>query len=154
VAAAAAARWIKVAVLVCLLWASGCANDDESQSKEKQVPMRSWRKDDPPERRSNRVFTPDVLGNLAYRPRSIGIGEGAAIDGIRWKRYGGQTALGTGSLNGKPVTIRLRLKNICAGELAYLRWAVDPDGSGRNPEFSPIMSPHDWLDTCYPEPGG
>jgi hypothetical protein len=141
--------WKKVALLLCVICAGGCANDDESQPT--PIPPAVIEPKPAPD---NSVYVPDDVGRLAVRPTRISVGDGYGIEGIRWKRYGGRTALGTGTLHGKPVTIRLRAKAICDGKRAYMHWAVDPEGSGKKPEFSEIMSPHTWLDACYPEPDG
>jgi hypothetical protein len=138
--------WAKLAVFACLLCAGGCANDDESQE-----PVGGWRKaseatsgePEPPIMPTDkRVFTPDENGSLTYRPK-----------GIHWKTYGGRTAVGTATLsNGDLVTIRLRRQNVCAGMFVYMQSATVPKGSRRKPAFHDIMSPHVWLDTCYPGP--
>jgi hypothetical protein len=93
------------------------------------------------------------LGTLAYRPTTIEGESGGGILNIQWRRYGGQTAVGTGvTSDGSRVTIRLRGIFDCDGRPTYLRWSVQLSGRTTKPEFSPIMSPHEWNETCYPEP--
>ena len=93
------------------------------------------------------------LGTLAYRPTFIEGESGGGIFNVRWRRYGGHTAFGTGvTSDGQRVTIRLRGIYDCAGKPTYLVWSVDLVGQTAKPEFSDIMSPHEWNETCYPEP--
>jgi hypothetical protein len=96
---------------------------------------------------TERVLTADPLGGLQYRPTSIQLGEGGGglIDSIRWRRYGGRTAVGVGIRVGVTrgsdrVVIRLRGKSECAGSPAYLQWSIEPERGGK-PSFHDIMSP-------------
>jgi hypothetical protein len=120
------------------------------------MPVKGWRAAPrrAPERHVVRVLAADGLGTLAYWPTTLRFENGVRIDSIRWKTYGGRTAVGTGiSSDIGPVTIRLRRRRFCADEIAYMESAIDPEGRP-NAGFSDIMSPHLWLDTCYPEPEG
>ena len=140
--------WTRVAVLLCLTSANGCANGGESEPAEKPAAVRkaseaiTGEPEPPVVPTDKRVFTPDENGSFTYRPK-----------GINWRTYGGRTAVGTTTLsNGELVTIRLRRQDVCAGRFAYMQVATVPKGSRKKPEFHDIMSPHVWLDTCYPEP--
>jgi hypothetical protein len=144
------AGWTKVALLVCLVCAGGCGSDDGSQPAERPAPalpagetVQSYA---PP------VDVPVTLGgDPAYRPRSIEYGF-VTIEGIRWKTYGGDTAVGTGVSGGKRVTIRLRAQAVCNHKLTYMEWAIDRVGSRRKPRFDTILGTHESLDVCDPEP--
>jgi hypothetical protein len=101
---------------------------------------------------TGRVLAAGPAGSLEYRPTSLLLEVTGSIDNIRWRTYGGPTAVGVGvSSNGDRVTIRLRAIESCAGRLAYMQWSVGPRG-GKQPDFDRILSAHRWIDVCDPEP--
>lgn len=154
-------NWTKVAVLVCLsrlllsiltvLALAGCGGGSDARPAESNT-IQVVSPPPNPRATPDQVLTASPLGDLVYRPASINEGDGYSIDHIRWRRYGGHTAIGTAvrSSDGKRVTIRLRGIYDCAGGPAYLTWSVAAAGEPNG--FSDIMSPHEWNETCYPEP--
>jgi hypothetical protein len=101
-----------------------------------------------------RVLAASPRGILAYRPTRIPEEAGWGIDNIRWRTYGGRTAVGTGvdvDNGDERVTIRLRDKRDCAGSPTYMKWSVEREGA-RPTGFGDMMSPHIVLEACYPEP--
>ena len=101
-----------------------------------------------------RVLAASPRGTLAYRPTRIPEEAGWGIDHIRWRTYGGRTAVGTGidvDGGGERVTIRMRDKRDCAGSPTYMKWSVEREGASPA-GFSDMMSPHTVLEACYPEP--
>jgi hypothetical protein len=140
-----------VLAAVCLLLAGGCGSDDGSQPAERPAPAlpagETVQAYGPP------VDVPVTLGgDPGYRPTSIERGF-VAIEGIRWKTYGGDTAVGTGISDGKRVTIRLRALDICNHKLTYMEWAIDRVGSRKKPRFDTVLGTHEWIDLCEPEDG-
>lgn len=79
-----------------------------------------------------RVFVPQH-GSLMYKPDVIGLGVTSAIEDIRWSSYGGPVAIGhgirpsndctpncsDGQITRFPVTVTLRRRSLCRGELVY-----------------------------------
>jgi hypothetical protein len=143
-------RSTPIAVLVGLLFAAGCASGDGSQPDGRPAP--ALPAGETVQTYGEPVDVPVTLGgDPAYRPTSIDEGF-VAIEGIRWKTYGGNTAVGTGISGGKRVTIRLRAQAVCNHKLTYMEWAIDRVGSRKKPEFDTIMGTHESIDYCDPEP--
>jgi hypothetical protein len=88
-----------------------------------------------------RVFVPQH-NSLMYKPDVIGLGVSNAIEDIRWASYGGATAVGRGifpsndctpscaegTITRLPVTVKLRGRSLCRGELVYDLIALEGRG--------------------------
>jgi hypothetical protein len=103
-----------------------------------------------------KVFVATPAGSQLHRPTRIDLAEGGTdpyvIRDIRWTRYGGSTAVGTGVLHStghasEPVTIRFRAKELCEGKPTYLEVSVQHQGQPKH-GFGQIMSPNTWASNC------